>query len=300
MKGKILILKFKIFAIFFCVVFVLFGFNNLAHALTLAPALIKIEGDAGENFIQKITLYNDVNQKLILYPSLENFKPQQENGAPIYLGNSDENGAARWVKLDIDKLEINPGEKKDIVLNIKISELAEPGGHYAVLFWSDQPSTGAINTANRIAQVFFFKVKGDIKEDLQLINFVKKENNNVTNFDLELENVGNVDVAPSGQLKIFDWRYNQIGLEVINPLKLNILPQSKRLLNVDWVKKNNYIYGLFYAQAKIFYGDSNKELSSKLIKFWILPENFFSWLGGGVVVIILLFLFFLKISRGKI
>jgi len=281
-----------------CLLFILLGINYEASALALAPALIKIDGEAGESFIQKVTLYNDVNKKIILYPSLENFKPHPETGAPVYLGNTDINAAASWIQLNSNALEINPGEKKDIILNIKISELAEPGGHYAALFWSDEPNTGAVNTANRIAQIFFFSVKGEVKESLQLVNFTKKINNNLVTFDLNLENNGNIHLEPSGEIKIFNWKKELMVAEVINPLKQNILPQSRRVFNTSW-SKNNLQYGLYYATADVFYGADNKELKTDFIKFWILPENFFSWVGGGVVVIVLLIIVLFKVRKNS-
>ena len=55
-----------------------------AAALSLAPALIDVEAEPGESLVQKITLFNETNQEVTVYPRTENFEPQKESPAPQF------------------------------------------------------------------------------------------------------------------------------------------------------------------------------------------------------------------------
>lgn len=271
---------------------------NKADALSLAPALIEVDAEPGESLVQKIRLFNEINQTITVYPGLENFQPQKDSSQPKFLGDSDPFGAARWIEVPIKKATLKTGEAKDILLKIKVSVLAEPGGHYAALFWSNQPGKNlGIGSASRVGTLFLFKIKGAVREDAQIISFVKK-NDNIwpLDFSLRLENSGNVHLAPRGNIEIVNWRNKKVGEIKINPLGQSILPQSQRQFEVSW-SADKLTPGLYSARVKLLYGDASKELNSK-INFWLMPMALGSTLFGLVILIILIWLG-IKIARKK-
>ncbi|MBI5222317.1 MAG: fibronectin type III domain-containing protein, partial [Candidatus Magasanikbacteria bacterium] len=268
-----------------------------AKAISLAPALIEVEAEPGETLVQKLRLFNETNQTITVYPSLENFQPQKDSSQPKFLGDIAPFGAARWISVPIKKATLSSGEAKDILLKIKVSALAEPGGHYAALFWSNQPGKNlGIGSASRVASLFLFKVKGAIKEDAKIVSFVKKDNDGPLDFSLRLENSGNVHLAPRGQVEIVNWRNKKVGEIVINPLGQSILPQSQRQFDAS-LATDKLSPGLYSARVKLFYGADNKEISSK-INFWLMPQALGSKLLGLVVLIILIWAG-IKIARRK-
>jgi len=205
-----------------------------AHALSLAPALVEVDAEPGETLVQKLRLFNETDQAVTVYPSLENWQPQSDSSQPKFLGDTDPFGAARWIEVPIEKVTLLSGEARDLLLKIKVSALAEPGGHYAALFWSNQPSKNVgIGSASRVASLFLFRVKGAIKEDAQIISFVKKDIDWPLNFSLRLENLGNVHFAPQGSIEIVNWRNKKVGEIQINSLGQSILPQRIILSSSD-------------------------------------------------------------------
>lgn len=243
-------------------------------ALTISPPLVEIETEAGESFIQKIFLYNETNQLLSVYPDLQNFIPDKETGLPQYLGNNDPLAAASWIKLPVTKVDLQPNEKKDLLLNIKVSKLAEPGGHYVALFWGEQPlENNGVATANRLAIIFLFKISGQIKEELKIVSLEENKNSKGEDvFNLVLENIGNIHLRPKGEIKIFDREHKEKGIVEINTLNQTILPQSQRSFEINWPEAQKF-WGTHYAQAQVVYGGKKQELTSPEIKFFLRSKN---------------------------
>ncbi|HBV57945.1 MAG TPA: hypothetical protein DEB73_01620 [Candidatus Magasanikbacteria bacterium] len=277
--------------------FFLFSSAVPANALSLSPALVEVNAEPGETLIQKMRLFNETNQTITVYPGLENFQPQKDSSQPKFLGDSDPFGAARWIEMSVKQVTLKSGEAKDILLRIKVSALAEPGGHYAALFWSNQPGKNlGIGSASRVASLFLFKVKGTIKEDARIVSFAKKENDWPLEFSLRLENLGSMHFVPHGSIEIVNWRDKKIDEIIINSLGQSILPQSQRQFDAS-LAADKLSSGLYSARVKLFYGESSQELNSK-INFWIMPSALGSKLLGLIVIIILIWIG-VKIAKRK-
>lgn len=258
-------------SLFFFFVFYFLLSAHAVRAVTVGPSLLEIEAEPGETLIQEIKLFNETNQPLTLYPVLENVLPKKETGQPLFLGDKDVLGAARWISVSADKIVLKSGELKKVLLNIRIPKLlVRPGGYYAALFWTDQPPKNAgIGAANRVGTIFLFRIKGEVKEELKIISFEKEKD--VSVFDLQMENSGNTHLKPAGQIIIFNWRRQPVKTIFINPLGQLILPQSRRQFRI--LEENPGGWGRFYAQAKINYGAGNQEVVSREVSFWLIPEK---------------------------
>lgn len=291
----------SIFNIKYLLLFFLLSFFLIssADALTVSPPLIEVEAEPGEELIQPLKVFNETNQNLEIYPSLENFAPKRGGGLPAYLGDTDPLGAARWIKLPISNFKLKPGELKEILLTIKVPGLAEPGGHYVALFWSDQPpQKKGIVTGSRVASLFLFKIKGKIKEQAQIVSFQKKEANQwPAEFILWFRNDSNVHLKPGGYLEIYNWRSQKIKEVEINPRGQAVLPQSLRHFSLIWPETKPFL-GLYQARAVLVYGANQQEIISPKIEFWVWPSISFRQIFGWGMIILLIWAV-VKIARRK-
>lgn len=238
-------------------------------ALTIGPPLVEVKADPGEGMIQKMRLYNESAITQTFYPSLENFSPDKENNAPIFAGDVNPLGAARWIKVPVKSVTLKAGEAKDILLNIKVPDLMTPGGYYVALFWSDQaPGKSGINVANRLATLFLFRINGTIKEELKIVDFQNQIKDDGVDFNLRIENSGNAHLQPTGELQITDWRGKEVKSFPVNNFRQNILPLSQRGFNFSWSAPG---WGKYYAQVQLKYGENNVEVESRKIGFWLWP-----------------------------
>ena len=269
-----------------------------SDALTIVPALVEVTGAPGETLVQKIGLYNETEQILTIYPRTENFKPQSGTNAPQFLGDANPFGAARWIFLPFKKITLKSGEKKEFFATIKISALAEPGGHYAAILWAEQVGKNAgIGVNSRLASLFLFKIKGDIKEEAKLVSFQKVGADRPIDFLLRLENSGNVHLKPGGIIEIINWRGKKVGELPVNVQGASVMPQSQRQFFARWGGVSLWP-GPYSAKMRLIYGESQQELIGKT-SFWLWPEAIGSKILG---LIVLLFLIFVatRLARKKI
>lgn len=272
-----------------------FWFAPGAEALTIAPSLVKLELNPGETKTQTLNLFNETDQTITFYSQAENFSPDKVTNAPIFLGNIDPSGAARWFAVAPAEVELKSGERKEVGVRITAPVLAEPGGHYAAVLWSDvPPKDGGLKTANRLAVLYLLTIKGEIQENLKIISFAQNKTGDF-NFDLEVENEGNVHLQPFGQVQIFDGGGKQVALIPINALKQNVLPQSRR--NFNLFLSDDLGWGKYRAKAQIYFGQKGM-MESQEIVFWKLPRRLLFNGFGAAIVLLIIFLIF-KIAKNK-
>lgn len=255
----------------FFILFIVLSFIivDQVRALTISPSLTKIEIAPGESKNQIVTLFNETDQPITFYSQVENFSANKVTNTPVFLGNVEAAGAARWFIVDPVSIKLASGEQKEVSIKIVASLTAEPGGHYAAVLWSDvAPQDGGVKTTSRVASLFLLTVKGEINENLQIISFNKVAGEN--KFDLQIENQGNVHLQPAGQLQILNRQGKVVAVTPINLLKQNILPQSRRDFSLLMGEK--LPWGRYQAKVQIFFGQNQMVESSKIV-FWQGPEN---------------------------
>ncbi|MCX6779043.1 MAG: hypothetical protein NTU97_02325 [Candidatus Magasanikbacteria bacterium] len=267
-----------------------------AQALSLSPALVKLELNPGETKIQIIKLFNETDQTISFYSSVENFTPDKKTNVPFFLGNQDPLGSARWFVISPSQVTLKSGEKQDVVVKISAPRIAEPGGHYAAIFWSNvPPQDGGLKTANRLASLFLLTIKGEIKENLEIVSFLKKTSEPL-GFNLEIENKGNIHLQPAGHILVTNSKGEQVSLIPINSLKQNILPQSRR--SFDFVSTENLTWGKYTAQATIYFG-KDRVINSQEIIFWLWPNHLLGGVLSFLVAVLVLFVIY-KLAKQKI
>lgn len=214
-----------------------------AKALTISPVRFEISGESGQTLIGEITLSNEDNIVRTFYSSSENFEARGEGGDPYF--KPAEEGLSTWIKTE-SKIVLQPEETKTVPFSIEIPEGADPGGHFAAIFWSNMPPRNEgeqqMIVGARLGTLVLLRVAGEIREGGGILEF-GAENKVFTHlpisFFYRLANDGNDWIRPEGEIKI----RNIIGLQTAvlnaNPVQGNILPDSVRRFNVEWRAQNN-------------------------------------------------------------
>lgn len=286
----------KIGLIFFAAT-VFFMYAGDAGALSLAPALVDVEVEAGESLTQEITLFNETDQPVTVYPILENFQSKVGTSAPQFLGDKDPLGAARWIFVPVESVNLASLKREEISVEIRVPDTAEPGGHYTALLWSEKPLKDAgISTASRVGTLFLFTVKGDIKEAVQIVSFQKKQSGWPAEFELRLQNDGNVHLKPGGEIEIVNWRGKTIAKLPINSTGQSILPQSQKNFLVDWSGEQS-AFGWYSALADVSYSPVAGELEAR-VNFWLWPRNLGNKILGIILIVSLVWLI-LRLARKR-
>lgn len=215
-------------------------FANQTFALTLSPIRFELSGDPGTTVTEQITLTNETAVPVTYYSSFTNFEAQGETGNPNFVDPVD--GLGTWMRVD-ETVALEPGSTKTIPLTISIPANAEPGGHFAVVFFGTLPPStdgGQVGIGANTGVLVLLSVNGDVKEGGGITQFNVKDNkfwhNTLpVNFEYKFRNEGNDRIKPDGKLTIRNTVYWPTEKLEGNPVQGNILPNSTRKFEVTWV-----------------------------------------------------------------
>ena len=272
-----------------------------ASALTIAPPILEIGANPGDNPTQNIKIFNETDSWITLWVSTANFTAKaDEEGTPEFLPYQEgDNSLANWI--DIDKttpITLLPSEQKTIPYTIHVPQDADPGGHYAAIFFGTQPqdTTGSsVGLSSKLGALVLLTVSGNINESGSLLEFKLTDpkpfyDHLPVGLSLVFQNSGNVHLRPQGQItvtNIFGQVSDKISVNKDEDGGKNILPGTSRHLDAVWTRGalevkddgfldklnneiGNFALGKYKASLELGYGTQGKTVNANLV-FWVFP-----------------------------
>ena len=228
----------------FATIFILGGLllSSTALALTVSPVKLEISGDPGEIVKGEILLMNEKEGTKTFYSSFENFEATGETGTPTFIPAKE--GLATWIEAE-SQIILESGEQKKVSYEISIPQDADPGGHFAAIFWSASPPQakegGNVSIAAKLGVLVLLKVTGEIEEGVGIIEFSAENERNFfsslpVDFYFRFKNSGGDRVKPVGEITIKDAFGKIAAVLPVNESEGNVLPQSIRKFEASWEK----------------------------------------------------------------
>jgi hypothetical protein len=248
-------------------------------ALGISPAILELVLDPGKSTETKVTVTNVTNFPLPIKGSAQNFTVNEE----ISEEEKEIYDCSSWIKIEPSDFILQPRENKEITISINVPNKAEPGGHYATIYFQPllpaevlSPQTAYLTA--RVGILSFNIVRGNLKEKGSLIKTsvvnIKKLFDKIyfsqygpIEFELEFNNEGNVHISPTGEVYIKNLRNKVIKKIPISPT--TVLPKTFRKIKVVWEDK--YLIGKFSASATVLYGIDHNISNGKSVDFWVIP-----------------------------
>lgn len=285
----------------FCSVFL---WTQQAKAVSISPPVIDIASDPGTRIERSITIDNETDKERTYSIGVMNFEMTGEEGYQKFLPveidkNIDLSG---WIKYDEDRITVSPKSAKKFMFTIDIPSDADPGGHYASIYFStgatssDGSKDSAIGVQAQINSLILLQVSGDVKEIAQIENFNLEDEGALlyhlpARFIYRVNNQGNVHIRPKGNIEIKNIFGKRTVLLDANPKNNRILPRNIRKIESQWGSDlenpssgaierfieetkydfRNFALGRYTARLDVVYGNGNGNLLSKEITFWIIP-----------------------------
>ncbi|HEV7424575.1 MAG TPA: hypothetical protein VGO21_05335, partial [Candidatus Paceibacterota bacterium] len=290
------------------------GLSTLVHAFTLSPIRLEISGDPGQIVVQQMTLINELTTTETYYSSYLNFQAEGETGTPTFVFAKDDLGT--WMQVP-ESVTLAPGESKVVPVKITIPQNADPGGHFAAIFWATTPTNkapGSVAIGAKTGMLVLLHVSGAVDEKGGILEFVTKDKQTFytslpISFFYRFQNNGGDRIKPDGDIAF----KNILGLTSdkipANPVDGNILPNSIRKFETVWQSKdgpatskerdqgnflnkvgyewNNFAFGHYTAELNLTYG-TTKEVATAVFSFWVFPWHLIIFL-----IILLLLIFFI-------
>lgn len=272
-------------------------FVGTARAVTIIPPSLEFSVQPGETIETKVKLFNETADTLTQYSSVANFQAKDETGTPAFADENDLTDLASWITIDAGPFALVSGDRLEIPVTISVPANAEPGGHYAGIFFSNQAPDvtgqgGQIGIAAKVGSLILVRVAGDISERASIAEFGSDGGETMYNrlpvdFVLRMQNQGNVHVRPTGTVTVRNIIGGTTRELTVNPTLGAVLPASTRRFDMTWERSavdektsffkefanewQNFALGPYTANLAITYGLANDKTATATYSFWVLP-----------------------------
>lgn len=217
-------------------------FCQEVQALTVSPVKFEISGNPGETVKGELSFMNEQEGTKTFYSSFANFEAIGETGTPNFVEGKE--GLATWITAP-QQITLKKGEERKVPFTITIPDKADPGGHFAAIFWStSMAKTGGVSIGAKIGTLVLLRVGGDIAEGGKILGLSTRDNQRFfsslpIDFNWRFQNGGGDRVKPEGKITIRNIFGRTSAVLSANEVGGNILPQSVRKFDVLWNKQAN-------------------------------------------------------------
>lgn len=282
------ILKFSSIILFLNIIMFSGTPSSLAASVTVTPAIVDLKGMPRDILKGNVVLENKSGHYVELYPFVNNISI--EDGKQIFLdpASADNSSSlANWIELSRSSTILQGGDKKTIDFLVNINLRAMPGIYHAVISFA--PGATRDEAEQHISQAFSVPVNLEIaentKERLKLKKFISTKTFSFgfpIGFSIELENNGNTQVSPIGEIRIYNRNGEEVSaLQIDN--KGEVAPSQEIFINADWMgaQTNSLLsklgldtftsFGRYKALLDIEYGSTKPSRINDTIFFWVIP-----------------------------
>ncbi len=267
------------------------------RTLEVSPAVIDEKAKQRDIIKESITITNTSQRPLNLFPAVEDVNVQNGDQTFAYGRNADErsDSLANWIELSRGTIFLQPGESKTIPFVIHVNMNAVPGLYHAAVTFTDGGTRDETNNKNPdgLASVNV-EVQADIRETMELQKFSVDRfvfSGDDVLFNYIVNNNGNQDLVPSGDIRIYDRRGEEVATVDVNKDGKPIgQGQSAQLASV-WSAVQGF--GQFKAMITVNYGKAQTASVQDTMYFWIIPwKQILGILTATIITMVILALYF--------
>lgn len=237
--------------------------------IVVSPAITEWIAAPGQQLSKKIMVRNTTARPLPIRVIAKSFVPREKvDGA-----NHDIFDASSWVVLKNPDYILKPGEYREVTIELHIPAKAEPGGHYATIYFQQLEAASAqrsrqTNVVGRVGSLVFITVKGAIKKEVVISSLQTKREDGSFALQASLNNTGNVHILPRVTYTIKNWRKQTVATITVPPGVL--LPHTHRRYAAKW---HPPVLGKFTVTATVTYGGKKSSpIASQAL--WNIPWRF--------------------------
>jgi len=251
------------------------------------PKSIEVSVNPGDVINKYITVTNREAEPTRFKIEIEDFEGSNEKGREIILLGDEKSPYSLKDNLIPEKIDfiLKPGEKMSVPIKIEVPSLIKPGGYYAAVLVSDEPtiihegnidSDGQVRNMARVisrqSSLFFVRVNGLIEgkgylKDFYILDRQLSVMGRSFLFESSFQNDGMIYLAPSGTTTVRDIFGRVMATIPVGPYF--VLPDSTRYTDIVW-NDSSFLFGKYTATIEMHLGYGT-ETNLKTITFWIIP-----------------------------
>jgi hypothetical protein len=257
------------------------GLTQNGAGVRISPAVIEETLDPGTTKIYTFLVENLNASEQHYFLFTRNISDVAPGGAPIFADSNQEVTGfdlVDWITLPINELLLAPGEQRSIDFTINVPADASSGSHFGGVFVTADPpkfeNSGAA-VGYQVANIVSIRVSGEAVETASIRQFSTGKflygSQNI-DFNVRIENAGNVLVRPIGPLEIYNSLGKKVGDVLFNEGRAGVFPgKTREFDNITWIG-DSVGFGRYEAVLSAVYGDDGtRKTMSSTMTFWILP-----------------------------
>lgn len=270
--------------------------------ISVHPLLLDLELESREVVTHNISLTNDSDTKISVYATVNEIAIDADGEikqfiSPVMTDRTET--ITSWVEIVRGRIELEPRETKTVPLTVRMHPQTKPGEYHAFIsFIPEKKRPAAEEIALRgNAEGLILKISlNEIRNEqlristLQVSRLIIKENQRT--MSIEVENSGESDAVPTGEIIFYNGRGEEIASAQVNEQRVVVPSKTKTSLLVTVPFFNEL--GRFKANVTLQYGGNNKSSTFDTVQFFMLPYKMAAIL---VFVIILCSLFVTYLLR---
>jgi len=246
-----------------------------SETFDITPVIFDEKGEPRAIVKSVVTLTNNTNSRLNIYATVNNF---DSSGGVNFVdpGNDRTQSLSSWIEITRGVIDIEAGDTRQVPFLIQVHHKALPGTYHAVIRFSRGPNRTEAEAGDNFEELMInFDVLDDGVERLQLGTFKSDRtffSGEEASFTYFLENVGNRSVAPSGEIRIYNRKGEELATIDANLDSAALLPDATSRLTAQWDPSGKF--GRFKALLDLEYGDKQQGTVHDTVFFWIIPWKF--------------------------
>lgn len=270
-------------------------------SVTVTPPMIQLTIGPGETWASSLKVVNTNSYDLAYYAAPVDFEAEGEEGKGTFKPlPGDATSLGSWIEISRDPFLVPRGTSMEIPFTVRIPESASPGGQYAAILIGTTPGDDAlegptVRVASYVSSLLFVRIKGDIDERARIREFRSEEwflQESKATFALRFENTGNTHLRPQGEIVLYNmWGKERGRVQLTQKSAFgNVLPMSIRRFSFAWEgEKSLFDIGRYSAIVTLSYGEEQKQNTSAVTYFWVVPVVPVAvTLGGGLLLAFLI------------
>jgi hypothetical protein len=264
-----------VFAILFIIPHVAF-----AAAYTVTPLVIDKEMKKRDIITETITITNKEQGKIVLYPTVNEVSVSEggtlQNFIEPSMTQDKATSVTSWLEIGRGRIELNPGEVKEVVLTIHVNPEVKPGEYHAFIGFPDGSNRPEAEAKLRNGQAQGTIVRIGVNtvqnqflklEKFSVDRFVKKASEG--GIIVSLKNPGEDPVVPDGEIIFYNSKGIEIGAVDVNSEQTVIEAGEEKVFNLT--VPNDMKMGKYKALLTVTYGKEQVTSLNDTAFFYILP-----------------------------
>lgn len=258
------------------------------NGFRISPVRAEYTIDKGKSEVMTVTVENPTDFAITAKPRVTDFlASDNETGETRPILDESAPRPKNSIKDLIETpapLDLNPKEKKDIPVTIRVPENANSGGYYGVILFEPAiiNKEGNVGLSASTGPIVLVRVPGDLTERLELLEISAAQNDKSKSFFtsgdvsaiVRLKNSGDIHVKPFGKVQVknmFGHVVKEYELNSVEP-RANILPDSTRKFTDAIPKPKIGWLGRYTIEANLGYNQGGGQLIHAQTTFWYLPS----------------------------